>query len=98
MICVGFVRVWQSCQNSERVIDHFFPIRRSGVSNRSRLGLGLALEMARGRKVPWHIAKTIASEVGIANARLQTQGVLSLMTLWEELAQLRKLASGQYLG
>ena len=76
----------------------FMPIRRSGVSNRSELGLGLALEMARGRKVPWHIAKTIASEVGIANARLQTQGVLSLMTLWEELAQLRKLAFGQYLG
>ena len=34
------------------------------------------------------MAKTIASGVDMTNAWLQTQGVLSLKTLWAELAQL----------
>jgi RNA-directed DNA polymerase len=35
---------------------------------------------------PWHMAKTIASCVGMANAWLAEQGVLSLKSLWAELA------------
>ncbi len=48
-----------------------------------------AARHARSRKGPWHMAKTIASGVGMTNAWLQTQGVLSLKKLWAELAQLR---------
>ena len=48
-----------------------------------------AARHARSRKGPWHMAKTIASGVGMTNAWLQAQGVLSLKTLWAELAQLR---------
>jgi RNA-directed DNA polymerase len=35
------------------------------------------------------MAKTIASGVGMTNAWLADQGVLSLKTLWAELAHLR---------
>jgi hypothetical protein len=38
------------------------------------------------------MAKTIASGVGITNAWLAEQGVLSLKSLWAELAQLRGTA------
>ena len=38
------------------------------------------------------MAKTIASGVGMTNAWLAAQGVLSLKTLWAELAQLRYTA------
>ena len=39
---------------------------------------------------PWHMAKTIASGVGMTtNAWLAAKGVLSLKTLWAELAHLR---------
>jgi hypothetical protein len=44
---------------------------------------------ARSRKGPWHMAKTIASGVGLTNAWLQEQGLLSLKTLWASLARLR---------
>ncbi len=44
---------------------------------------------ARSRKGPWHMAKTIASGVGLTNAWLGEQGLLSLKTLWASLAQLR---------
>ncbi|MEO1617930.1 MAG: hypothetical protein AAFV88_18900 [Planctomycetota bacterium] len=36
------------------------------------------------------MSKTIASGVGMTNAWLQAQGVLSLKTLWAELAPLRR--------
>jgi hypothetical protein len=42
--------------------------------------------------VPWHMAKTIASGVGMTNAWLQEQGLLSLKSLWAELAPLRRTA------
>ena len=37
---------------------------------------------------PWHMAKTIANGVGMTNAWLAEQGVLSLKSFWAELADL----------
>ena len=54
-----------------------------GVSRRQAIRHGIS------RKGPWHMAKTIASGVGMTNAWLGDQGVLSLKTLWAELAHLR---------
>jgi RNA-directed DNA polymerase len=54
-----------------------------GVSRRQ------AIRHGRSRKGPWHMAKTIAIGVGMTNAWLAVQGVLSLKTLWSELAHLR---------
>jgi RNA-directed DNA polymerase len=48
-----------------------------------------AIRHGKSRKVPWHRTKTIASGVGMTNAWLLAQGVLSLKTLWAELAHLR---------
>ena len=48
-----------------------------------------AIRHGKSRKGPWHMSKTIASGVGMTNAWLAEQGVLSLKTLWAELAQLR---------
>ena len=48
-----------------------------------------AIRHARSRKCPWHMAKTIASGVGMTNAWLAEQGLLSLKTLWASLAHLR---------
>jgi len=64
---------------------------------RTRIGELIALGVPRrqairhgiSRKGPWHMAKTIASGVGMTNAWLAAQGVLSLKTLWAELAHLR---------
>jgi len=38
------------------------------------------------------MAKTIASGVGLTNAWLQSQGLISLKTLWAQLAPLRRTA------
>jgi RNA-directed DNA polymerase len=51
-----------------------------------------AIRHAKSRKGPWHMAKTIASGVGFTNAWLQEQGLLSLKSLWVELAPLRRNA------
>jgi RNA-directed DNA polymerase len=48
-----------------------------------------AIRHGKSRKGPWHMAKTIASGVGMTNAWFLEQGVLSLKTLWAELAHLR---------
>jgi RNA-directed DNA polymerase len=48
-----------------------------------------AIRHARSRKGPWHMAKTIASGVGMTNAWLYQQGLLSLKTLWASLARIR---------
>jgi RNA-directed DNA polymerase len=48
-----------------------------------------AIRHARSRQGYWHMAKTIASGVGLTNAWLAAQGLLSLKTLWAELAPLR---------
>lgn len=51
-----------------------------------------AIRHARSRKGPWHMAKSIATGVGLTNAWLQSQGLLSLKTLWAQLAPLRRTA------
>lgn len=51
-----------------------------------------AIRHARSRKGPWHMAKSIATGVGLTTAWLQAQGLLSLKTLWAELAPLRRTA------
>jgi len=51
-----------------------------------------AIRHARSRKGPWHMAKSIATGVGLTNAWLQEQGLLSLKTLWAQLAPLRRTA------
>ena len=51
-----------------------------------------AIRHGKSRKEPWHMAKTIASGVGMTNDWLASQGVLSLKTLWAELAHLRGTA------
>ncbi|MFN5918553.1 MAG: hypothetical protein ACK41S_11145 [Planctomycetota bacterium] len=52
-----------------------------------------AIRHGKSRKGPWHMAKTIASGVGMTNDWLASQGVLSLKTLWAELAHLRGTAA-----
>jgi RNA-directed DNA polymerase len=61
-------------------------LMRLGVSRRQ------AIRHAKSRKAYWHMAKTIASGVGLTNAWLQEQGLLSLKSLWAELAPLRRTA------
>jgi RNA-directed DNA polymerase len=67
--------------------------RHVRTRRRELIALGVpprqAARHARSRKGPWHMAKTIASGVGMTNAWLKAQGVLSLKTLWAELAHLR---------
>jgi len=46
----------------------------------------------KSRKGPWHMAKTIASGLGMTNAWLAEQGVLNLKNLRAELAHLRRTA------
>lgn len=63
---------------------------------RNLLALGVprrqAIRHGKSRKGPWHMAKTIASGVGMTNAWLQAQGLCSLKSLWAELAPLRRTA------
>ena len=72
-------------------------IHRFAVENvRKRLRHLLAMNVPRrqsiwhgkSRKDPWHMAKTKTSGVGMTNAWLAEQGVLSLKSLWAELAHL----------
>jgi len=51
-----------------------------------------AIRHARSRKGYWHMAKTIASGVGMTNTWLAEQGLIGLKTLWAELAPLRRTA------
>ncbi len=53
-----------------------------------------AIRHGKSRKGPWHMAKTIASGVGMTNDWLASQGVLSLKTLWAELAHIHGTAAG----
>jgi RNA-directed DNA polymerase len=70
--------------------------RRPKTRRRNLIRLGVprrqAIRHARSRKGYWHMSKTIASGVGLTNAWLAVQGVLSLKTLWAELAPLRRTA------
>ena len=65
------------------------PKRRREMLIRLGVPRRQAIRHARSRKGPWHMAKTIASGVGMTNAWLQEQGLLSLKTLWASLAQVR---------
>jgi hypothetical protein len=51
-----------------------------------------AIRHGKRRKGPWHMAKTKTSGVGMTNAWLAEQRVLSLKSLWAELAHLRETA------
>lgn len=61
-------------------------LTRLGVPRRQ------AIRHARSRKGPWHMAKSIAMGVGLTNAWLQAQGLISLKSLWVQLAPLRRTA------
>jgi len=61
-------------------------LMRLGVSRRQ------AIRHAKSRKGYWHMAKTIASGVGLTNAWLEAQGLLRLKALWAALAPLRRTA------
>ena len=61
-------------------------LMRLGVSRRQ------AIRHGKSRKGYWRMAKSIASGVGLTNAWLQAQGLLSLKSLWAELAPLRRTA------
>jgi len=61
-------------------------LMRLGVSRRQ------AIRHGKSRKRYWHMAKTIARGVGLANAWLTEQGLLSLKSLWGELAPFRRTA------
>jgi hypothetical protein len=75
------------------------PLCEKGISRRSVYQMTTSREQAirirhgKSRKGPWHMAKTIASGVGMTNDWLASQGVLSLKTLWAELAYLRGTAA-----
>ena len=71
---------WKQWRRSKRRREMLI---RLGVPRRQ------AIRHARSRKGPWHMAKTIASGVGMTNAWLGEQGLLSLKTLWASLARLR---------
>ena len=65
------------------------PKRRRTMLIRLGVPRRQAIRHARSRQGYWHMAKTIASGVGMTNAWLAEQGLLSMKTLWAELAPLR---------
>jgi RNA-directed DNA polymerase len=68
------------------------PKRRRQMLIRLGVPVRQAIRHARSRKGYWHMSKTIASGVGLTNAWLVEQGLLSIKTLWAELAPLRRTA------
>ena len=68
------------------------PKRRREMLIRLGVPRRQAIRHARSRQSYWHMAKTIASGVGLTNAWLHEQGLLSLKTLWSQLAPLRRTA------
>jgi RNA-directed DNA polymerase len=65
------------------------PKRRREMLIRLGVPRRQAIRHARSRLGYWHMSKTIASGVGLTNAWLAGQGLLSLKSLWAELAHLR---------
>ena len=61
------------------------PKRRRVVLVRLGVPRRQAIRHARSRKSYWHMAKTIASGVGLTNAWLAEQGLISIKTLWADL-------------
>jgi RNA-directed DNA polymerase len=70
------------------------PFVRTRVQNLLALGVPRrqAFRHAKSRQGPWHMAKTIASGVGMTNAWLHDQGLVSLKSLWGKRAPLRRTA------
>lgn len=68
------------------------PKRRRQMLIRLGVPIRQAIRHARSRKGYWHMSKTIASGVGLTNVWLAEQGMLSLKTLWSELAPRRRNA------
>ena len=68
------------------------PSRRREMLIRLGVQRRQAIRHARSRKAYWHMAKTIVSGVGLTNAWLAEQGLLSMKTLWAQLAPLRRTA------
>ncbi len=69
------------------------PRRRRQMLIRVGVPMRQAIRHARSRKSYWHMAKTIASGVGLTNAWLEERGLISIKTLWAKLAPLRRTAS-----
>ncbi len=67
---------------------------RTRVQNLLALGVPRRQDFrhAKSRQGPWHMAKTIAREVGMTNAWLHDQGLVSLKSLWVKRAPLRRTA------
>ena len=67
--------------------------RHARTRSRELMRLGVprrqAIRHAKSRKGYWHMARSIASGVGLTNSWLQSQGLLSLKSLWAGLAPLR---------
>ena len=68
------------------------PKRRRQMLSRLGVPIRQAIRHARSRKSYWHMAKTIASGVGLTNKWLEQQGLLSIKTLWSQLAPLHRTA------
>ena len=70
--------------------------RHARTRSRELMRLGVprrpAIRHGKSRKGYWHMAKTIASGVGFTNARLAELGLLSLKSLWNDLAPIRRTA------
>ncbi len=70
--------------------------RHRRTRRRELIALGVprrqAIRHAKSRQGPWHMAKSIASGVGMTNAWLALQGLISLKSLWAELTPLRRTA------
>ncbi len=70
--------------------------RHVRTRRRELIALGVprrqAIRHAKSRQSYWHMAKTIASGVGLTNQWLKEQGMLSLNSLWAQLAPLRRTA------
>lgn len=68
------------------------PKRRRQMLIRLGVPIRQAIRHARSRKGYWHMSKTIATGVGLTNAHLAEQGLLSIKTLWAHLAPIRRTA------
>ena len=64
---------------------------RTRIRELLRLGVPRrqAIRHGKSRKGYWHMAKTIASGVGMTNQWLEAQGLIRLKQLWSDLAPLR---------
>ena len=68
------------------------PKRRREMLIRLGVPRRQAIRHARSRQGYWRMSKTIASGVGLNNAWLAEQGLVSMKTMWAELAPLRRTA------